>query len=140
MVIALLSVLTCGRAGARAVNVDLRQRPSLGGTTKAKRTRLIAELQAFAAERGDDFAALLAAGPDAVAQLLRDFGQALYSSRRSLHDYRETINAVVDLRRGWRTLMTAAWDVVTEWQMYEPVEHHVPLPKVVFRAGVAAAL
>ena len=54
----------------------------MGGTTKAKRTRLIAELQAFAAERGDDFAALLAAGPDAVAQLLRDFGQALYSSRR----------------------------------------------------------
>ena len=82
MVIALLSVLTRGRVGARAVNVDLRQRPSLGGTTKAKRTRLIAELQAFAAERGDDFAALLAAGPDAVAQLLRDFGQALYSSRR----------------------------------------------------------
>ena len=36
--------------------------------------------------------------------------------------------------------MTAAWDVVTECQMYEPVEHHVPLPKVVFRAGVAVAL
>ena len=80
----------------------------MGGTTKAKRTRLIAELQAFAAERGDDFAVLLAAGPDAVAQLLRDFGQALHSSRRSLHDYRETINAVVALRRGWLTLMTAA--------------------------------
>ena len=138
--IALMSVVTRGRAAARAVNIDLRERPSLGGTTKAKRTRMIAELQAFAAERGDDFAALLAAGPDAVAKLLRDFGQMLYTSRRALHDYRETINAVVDLRRGWRTLMTAAWDVVTEWQMEEPVEHHVPLPKVVFRAGVAVAL
>ena len=36
--------------------------------------------------------------------------------------------------------MTATWDVVTEWQMCEPVEHHVPLPKVVFRAGIAVAL
>ena len=138
--IALMSVVTRGRAAARAVNIDLRERPSLGGATKAKRTRMIAELQAFAAERGDDFAALFVAGPDAVAKLLRDFGQMLYTSRRALHDYRETINAVVDLRRGWRTLMTAAWDVVTEWQMEEPVEHHVPLPKVVFRAGVAVAL
>ena len=98
---------------------------------------MIAELRKFATDRGDDLAALFVEGVDAVVTLLRDFGQSLFERGRSLGNYCETINAVAGLRRGWRSLLTAAWDLVSEWQMYEPVDHHVPLPKVVFRAGIA---
>ena len=101
--------------------------------TKSNRERLIAELRKFATDRGDDLAALFVEGVDAVVTLLQDFGQSLFEHGRSLGDYRETINAVAGLRRSWRSLLTGAWDLVTEWQMYEPVDHHVPLPKVVFR-------
>ena len=121
-------------------DVDLRERPSLSRSTKGNRERLIAELRKFATDRGDDFAALFVEGVDAVVTLLQDFGQSLFAHGRSLGDYRETINAVAGLRRSWRSLLTGAWDLVTEWQMYEPVDHHVPLPKVVFRAGIAVAL
>ena len=123
------------RNPARRADVDLRERPGLGSVTKAHRARLIAELRTFAASRGDDLAVLFAGGVEAVVSLLRDFGQSLFRHGRSLGDYRETINAVAGLRRGWRSLLTGAWDSVSE-----PVDHHVPLTKVVFQTGIAVAL
>ena len=125
---------------ARPTDVNLLERPSLAASTKRHRVRLVDELRKFASARGADLAAAFAAGSEAVVQLLRVFGQSLYSSNRSLGDYRETINGVVDLRREWRTAMSGAWDVVTEWQMYEPIDHHIPLPKSVFRALFVVAL
>ena len=62
------------RAIARINNVDLRDRPSVGKVKIVHRARLIAELRAFATDRGDDLAALFTEGVEAVISLLRDFG------------------------------------------------------------------
>ena len=98
------------------------------------------ELRQFAASRGVDLATCFDAGPDEVADALRHFGQSLYQSGRPLGDFWTTITGVTDLRRSWSRSLTAAWDVVTAWELFEPVDHHIPVPKVVFRALFAAAL
>ena len=111
----------------RQTNVDLLSRPSVGQDEKTKRRRLILELRRFAASRGVDLATCFDAGPDEVADALRHFAQSLYQSGRPLGDFRTTINGVTDLRRSWSRSLTAAWDVVTAWELFEPVDHHIPV-------------
>ena len=128
------------KKAVRQTDVDILSRPSVSQDEKAKRRRLILELRRFAASRGVDLATCFDAGPDEVADALRHFGQSLYQSGRSIGDFRTTINGVTDLRRSWSRVLTAAWDAVTAWELLEPVDHHIPVPKVVFRALFAAAL
>ena len=106
---------------------------------KTKR-RLILELRRFAASRGVDLATCFDVGLDEVADALRHFGQSLYQSGRSIGDFRTTSNGVTDLRRSWSRSLTAAWDAVTAWELLEPVDHHMTVPQVVFRALFTAAL
>ena len=71
--------------------------------------------------------------------MLRHFWQVLYRRKWSLGDFSVAINGVTDLRRQWSQSLTAAWDVVNAWELYEPVKYHVPLPKAVFCALFASA-
>ena len=129
-----------GRRHVRDHGADLLDRPTVSNSEKQKRRKLVAELRKFAAERGLELAALFEQGPRHVADALRHFGQWMYRHDRSLGDFRATINGVTDIRRDWNRSLTSAWDVVTAWEMHEPVEHHTPLPKMVFRALFAVAV
>ena len=73
-------------------------RPQVSGEEKTKRKRMILELHAYASSHGSDLAECFANGPAQVADVLRHFGQSLYSGGRSLGDLRTTINDVVDFR------------------------------------------
>ena len=121
-------------------DADLLSRPQVSREEKTKRKRMILELRAYAPSHGIDLAECFAIGPSQVADVLRHFGQSLYSDGRPLGDFRTTINGVVDFRRNWGRSLTSAWDVVTAWEFKEPVEHHIPIPKTVFRATFAVAL
>ena len=72
--------------------------------------------------------------------MLRDYGQLLWRSRASVGEFKDTICAVLESRRDWRSHMTEAWDLYTEWGNLEPTEHTSPLPLPAIRAAVCVAL
>ena len=77
---------------------------------------------------------------DLLDHLLENYGRAMYSANHSLHDFTETINAVVARNRRLRKLLTLSWDVVDSWHWAEPSTPRVAMPRVVLDALVSVAL
>ena len=124
----------------RDLSVDLRERPSLTDATRVRRSAILERFSIFLEEQSLSLEFTLAQGVDFAVSQLRDFGQHHYVTGGSLTDFKELINAIVSAKRGWRSLVAGAWDIVSEWQHKEPVTHHVPLPKPVARALLSLAL
>ena len=69
--------------------------------------------------------------------LLDKYGEFLYYGDRSIHDFRETINAVVARNVMLKRQLPVPWSLVTVWEGVEPSIPHEPLPVPVFRAMVS---
>lgn len=55
------------------------------------------------------------------------YGQHCYDTGASLHDFSETINAVMQGRRESRRLTVRAWDCARTWRRLFPVRNHEPV-------------
>ena len=78
-------------------------------------------------------------GPLAV-QLLRRFGLHLYESGGQLYEFRH-LCVIVQQRFPWcRPLMSPAWQLLNQWEELSPVVHRQPLPEVLYKSMVAAAM
>jgi len=80
------------------------------------------------------------ASAEALDDLLEQYAQACFNSGRSLHDYKETINAIVDLRPRLRGCLPAAWDSAWEWRARQPGLNRIAMPPGVVRALAVVAL
>ena len=71
----------------------------------------------LAATQGTTLEATMRQGAEHTAETLADYGGSEFRTGDTKGDYVAAINAVRDLRRGWRRAMTPAWDVVSEWSL-----------------------
>lgn len=72
--------------------------------------------------------------------MLSDYGQYCSEEGGNLHDYSETLNAVVAGRPAWRRATAKAWRVVRAWCSLVPLRSHRPMPMPVLLAMQALAL
>jgi len=77
---------------------------------------------------------------EALDDLLEQYAQSCFNSGRSLRDFKETINAVVDLRPRLRGCLPAAWDSAWEWRARQPGLNRIAMPPSVVRAMAVVAL
>lgn len=73
-------------------------------------------------------------------RLVEEYGQSLYAAGRSLLDFAETINALVDLDRALKGNLPRAWDAAWVWRSLTPAGNRVPMPEKVMLAMVTVAL
>jgi len=115
-----------------------------GGVGPLRRAALDTLLADFVEEgraSGADYQLLLDGGDVApLVAALRWAGQVWYNRGRPRHHFVELVNAVWHHRPEWRHMLSGAWGVAKEWEFYEPVKHHAPLPADLARAIVVVAL
>ena len=78
--------------------------------------------------------------PERLAELLVDYGKALYRAGKAYGIYAETINSVAVERPLIRRSLTTAWDLAFAWLQDEPHSHHPAMPLTVMAAMVVVAL
>ena len=71
---------------------------------------------------------------------LMAFGKFLCYSGAPKYVFSETVNAVSDRFKHWRSFMTSAWSVLTHWEEEEPTERSMIMPEGVFKAALALSL
>ena len=75
-----------------------------------------------------------------LSNLIREFGFGLYDAQRTQGEMKEMLLSVQD-RFGWaKPALESGWKIVSTWERLEPSEARAPLPYVVFRALLSAAL
>ena len=82
---------------------------------------------------------LLSSPAAVVDRALAEYGQSLWDSGRSLLDFAETINAVVDAEKALKGALPRAWDAAWVWRSLMPATNRVPMPERVMLAMVTVA-
>ena len=100
-----------------------------------------AAFQAWLREQGLSTAVdALAPFPDIIVPLLHLYGRFLFASGASLSRFRHLLAGLQREHLRLQGRMPEAWDLVTRWQVFEPVSHRVPLPRPLCLAMAATAL
>lgn len=73
-------------------------------------------------------------------ELLVNYGQFCYAAGSSLHDFKETINAIVDIRPRLHRALPGAWDSAWEWRSRLPNANRIAIPVILLRAMASLAL
>ena len=74
-----------------------------------------------------------------LAVALRSYGNWLYVSGRSVHEFRHTILALQRKFIGLKPYAETAWELVSRWEHAEPPCHRTPVPEPLLRAMVVLA-
>jgi hypothetical protein len=121
--------------------VHLQFERGLTSQVKSSRAKLFARFTAWIWEmRSLGVAEYFLQGAEAADQILADYGQMSYEAGLSLHDYSETINAILDVQRTWRKLIQKSWDVARAWRRLAPLHSHRPMPVQILLAMQSVAL
>ena len=121
--------------------VDIRTHRVLTREVALRRQARLQELMQWCwLGRGSTSAQVMALPPEDLDRLLAEYGQQMWRSQRSLLDYSETINAVVDSDRGLRGRLPRAWEAAWVWRALTPSANRVPMPERVLMAMVAVAM
>lgn len=116
----------CDRSG-----IDLRAMSMVMRPVAARR-QLLKRLHVWLPKRGCTLSALWLGELEHADAMLSDYGQSCFEDNGSLHDFSETLNAVVAGRPVWR--------LARAWRSLVPVRSHRPMPLPVFLAMQALAL
>ena len=109
-------------------------------STASRRTRLLADLEAWLADQGLPTLGALVEAVPVLDNVLKDYGQFMYSNDYAQGDFVETLNAVRARYEQTYRQLRGAWSVVTAWQLLEPGRNHAPVPPVLARALTALFL
>ena len=121
--------------------VDLRVYRHLTAPVAARRARLLNEFAMFVGlSLSAPLNIFLMAAPDVIDRTVAAYGQCLYAAGRTLLDYSELINAVVDERRNLKGCLPSAWDAAWTWKSLAPGGHRNAAPEEVFLALLSVAL
>ncbi|CAE7767227.1 Rraga [Symbiodinium sp. CCMP2592] len=75
-----------------------------------------------------------------LSALVCGFGKYLFSTGESLYLFRHLILAAVKRLPALRQHTYECWNLVSKWEVVEPLQHRAPLPEVILRAMVCLAL
>lgn len=78
----------------------------------------------------------LLAHPATLCQLVKEFGNHLYSSGKTLHVLRHLVVYVQKTFVATRPFMSINWDMIARWEKLEPPIHRTPIPGSILRAMV----
>ena len=121
--------------------VDIRHYRNLTPVVAARRERLRYEFGAFI---GLTFSVplhvFMLSAPAVIDRALAHYGQLMFAAGRSLLDFNELINGIVDIRRELRGRVATAWDAAWVWKSLLPSRSRTPLPAVALQAMLATAL
>ena len=120
--------------------IDLRVTALGAESTASRRTRLVADLEAWLADQGLPTLGALVEAVPVLDNVLKDYGQFLYSNDYAQGDFVETLNAVRARYEQTYRQLRGAWSLVTAWQLLEPGRNHAPVPPVLARALTALFL
>ena len=67
--------------------------------------------------------------PQLFVKLLASFAQHLYGAGTPLHYYRQLVAHVQREVPACRPWIRTAWDLVSRWELLEPLQHRPPLPE-----------
>ena len=85
-------------------------------------------------------AASLLVEPFVLCWLVAEFGRHLYADGESLYLFRHLILAMLKRSALARQHAHVCWNLVTKWELVEPLRHRSPLPEVLLKAMVAVAI
>ena len=71
---------------------------------------------------------------------LRTFGNDLFKKGEAMYIFRHLVVHLQQTYPGERTLLAPAWDLLSRWEIAEPVNHRPPIPRKVLDAFVSLAL
>lgn len=89
---------------------------------------------------GDEMVQSFELCPKLRLPLLRAFGNELYRSGQAMYLFRHLVVCLQQQFPGERSLMAPAWDLLTRWEIAEPVTHRPPMPRKVADAFISLAL
>ena len=108
--------------------------------TSLRRVQLIADLNEFLLRMRLPSVEHMLYDAVTVDETLEVVGRIMFTANRSLHDYTETINAVVSMNRRLRKQLTLSWDVADSWAWAEPSTPRLAMPEDVLHCIVGVAL
>ena len=130
-----------GAAASCRAAVDIRYHRVLTPAVAARRQVRLSEFLWWVCSLLDVPAEhVLQMGAAELDRALTEFGQLLWQGQRSLLDYCETINAIVDTDRGLRGHLPRAWEAAWVWRSLTPSTNRVPMPEKVLLAMMSVAL
>ena len=71
---------------------------------------------------------------------LRTFGNELFKRGEAMYIFRHLVVHLQQTYPGERTLMAPAWDLLSRWEIAEPVNHRPPIPRKVLDSFLSLAL
>lgn len=75
-----------------------------------------------------------------LAVFLKEFGNHLYSTGRALYIYRHLVVVLQQEVPGFKPYAGICWDMVSRWQLLEPIEHRTPIPSLLVMAVLSVAI
>ena len=78
--------------------------------------------------------------PQLFVVLLAEYGHVAYKEGRPLHLFRQLLAFCQREYFGLKPYMATAWDVVTRWELAEPMRHRPPLPEPLLHAMLGLAI
>ena len=78
----------------------------------------------------------LMAHPATLCQLVKEFGNHLYSTGKTLHVFRHLVVYIQKTYVATRPYMSLNWDMIARWERMEPPVHRTPIPGSILRAMV----
>ena len=92
------------------------------------------------AAAGEDAVVQASKVPQLLVELLTGFAQELYDAGTPLHYYRQLVAYVQRRFSGVRPFIRRAWDMISKWELLEPIQHRPPLPEPLLQAMCALAI
>ena len=111
--------------------------------TDLLRSKLTAQFKAWlCAEVGAEVAEDIFKCPVLLVEVLQPYGYRLYRDGSSLYYFRQLLAHLQRCVVGLKACLSPAWEIVTRWELVEPVQHRPPLPEALLQAmaGLAIAL
>ena len=78
--------------------------------------------------------------PALLAAILKTYGLHLYSTGHALYEYRHLLVIAQQTHSWLKPHLGPAWQLLTKWEVLQPVQHRRPLHYVLYQAMVVTAL
>ena len=78
--------------------------------------------------------------PALLAAVLKTYGLHLFSSGHALYEYRHLLVIAQQTYSWLKQHLGAAWQLLTKWEVLQPIQHRRPLHYVLYQAMVVSAL
>lgn len=109
--------------------------------TRALQQRVWVDFQKWLhQELSDDAAEQLMLCPALFAAVIRSYGLFLFASGHAMYEFRHLLVIAQQTYTWIKQHLGAAWQLLTKWEVLQPVQHRKPLHFILFQAMVVMAL